>query len=701
MPTFLPYLGLVWLLLQVMSVVQPLFNLHPLLNPLVAIFLFASLPVVFYLSWYFNISLDGIESIKDIDAETPVRFGKGKWAVLILIMSGSGYLGYGYFGLLKTEIVESAQTVDKIKLAKSIAVLPFRDQSPQQDQTYIATGLTEELTNLLGKISELKVAATSSTLALAAKNLTPMDIGKRLRVDTVVTGSVRLAGKEIKIRTELLDTSDGTTLWTESFSREFKDIFAVEEEIARSIANLLQDRYLAKDQVSRDAKTASTDAYVMFLKGREQYRLQTTESIKQARQYFERALALDPEYVDAYVALADTVLLLHKGESQFGELETEIAVKLAEEALSKALVREKDNARAYAIQGKSYEIQFRFDDAISSYNKAIAINPSLALAYGWKFMSLRHVNQHADALQALQKAYELDPESSTTLYNLAHAFAIRGRFDESAVLIKKLFDDYPQSPFGHSASAFVEFLHGNLSKTLWHWQKAREMSPENHIFNGNFLNTLVTLRMGEQLDKATDDPFYDASIQIIQGQIDQLFKDMTFQLKAHPDDPWIKFEAGWYYLLFGKEEEGIEQLAALLNSFSEDELYYMPMCSPGIEIAWAMKQRNLLEPAKEIVDRCFSQAKSVSDNGLTDSSNDYLLARINAIRDNQSEAVEHLQEAFDNGYREWWAERDPLLENVREMPEIQQLFSKITKSLEQQRHQAEALFSAAESQQAD
>ncbi|GAA0859885.1 tetratricopeptide repeat protein [Aliiglaciecola litoralis] len=698
LPTIVPYIGLIWLLLQVVSVIQPMLNWSPLVSTFTAITLFAGFPVVLYLSWYFNFTLQGLEPIGDADSGAISEFGAFKWLILLVITFGSGSLGYLYFGEVKQQIVKREEGISQVISANSIAVLPFRDQSPDQDQAYITEGLTEELTALLGKSSSMKVAAASSTFALVEQNLTPMDIGRRLNVDTLVTGSLRVTGNKLKIRTELIESASGMTLWTQTFSREFEDIFAVEEEISRSIVNLLEDRYIEVGQVTNDAKTASTDAYVMYLKGREQYRKQTTESIKQARKYFEQAIALDPEYVTAFVALADTILLLEKGQSRFGILDTDIAISLADQQLSKALIREQNDARAYAIQGKLFELRQDFDAAISSLDKAISINPSLAVAYMWKFLIQKKVNQHSAALASISKAYELDPASISTIYNYGMELTFRGRFDEAKQVFDNLLTSYPQSPYGHAGLATYSFMRGELADTLIHWQHAMHLSPQNSAYESHYLNTLVTLRMAEQLDQDTDDPFYDASILIIENNIEQLFADLEFQIKAYPDDPWIKFELAWYKLLFAQPQRGIELLLQASNGFSEQDRFQMPMCSPAIEIAWALKQTDKEEESNAIIAKCKELSRLASENGLIDSFNDHLAARIAALEGDIDAVALHLNRAIEHGWREWWTQRDPILQGLPQTPEIQALFETIESDITKQRAKAKALLSRAATQ---
>lgn len=694
--TILPYIGFVWLILQVVSVIVPMLNLHPLVSTFFAILLFCGFPVVLYLAWHFDFTMQGLQPVPASEQGDLKPFGWGKWTVLMSILTGSILLGYVYFDEIRTDFVKQQEGVAIEKRATSIAVIPFRDQSPDVDQTYLAEGLAEELTALLGKISGLQVAASSSTFILSEKNFPAADIGRRLSVDSVLTGSVRLTGDRLRVRTELIDSVKGTVLWSESFSRAFTDVFSIESEIARSVVNLLEDRYLEHGEVTSEARTASTDAYVIYLKGRKEYRQQTTESMKKARKLFEQAITLDPEYAEAYVALADTILMLEKGNARFGVLDTEVAIELAERELEKAFVRDTSIARAYAIQGKAFELKQDFDRALSSYDKAIALNPSLALAHMWQFAVYRQSNRPKEALAAITKAYHLDSASSSTIYNLGIALTVRREFDKAQQLFNKLLKNFPGSPYAHVGLANSFFVQGELAKSIYHWKRATEISPDNASYQTSYYSTLATLGMTEQLQALTDDPFYNSTIMIWKKDYESLFADMAFQLKAYPDDPWIAFEAGWYHLLFGDETTGIDLLLKAHQNLSEKDMFSMPMCSPAIEFAWALKQKNKITAAHDLLSRCEEQMVIAKQSGLIDSFLDHLAARLTAVKSQPVAAEQALENAINNGWREWWTEQDPLLSGLERTEKLQQLFRFIDTELASEKAKAELLLASPE-----
>jgi TolB-like protein/predicted Zn-dependent protease len=687
--TFVPYLGLVWLILQVVSVVAPIFNLSPLFSTLVAVVLFAGLPIVLYLSWYFDLTMEGLVAVPDADSDETSSFGIIRWTVLLLITFGSGLLAYRYFSTVQIEFAKANDGIQQTFIADSIAVLPFEDASSDQDQGYLGQGLAEEITSLLGRTSGLKVAASSSTAILAERGLDPVTIARRLDVLTILSGSVRVTGDQLKIRVELVNAADARVLWSEIYARKFSDIFSVESEIARSTVNMLQDTYIQTGSLTNTATTKSTDAYVMYLKGREQYRLQTTESIKQARQYFEQAIALDPEYAEAYVGLADSIVLLSKGLYTFGSFEPEIAAQMANASLSKALVRDQSIARAYAIQGKVFELQQQSDRALSAYDKAISLNPNMAIAYMWRFNELQRQNRYDEAFESLKIAAKLDPISIATQYNLGYEYFRRADYPQARLQFEQLTKDFPKSPMGYKGLAGVAYNQGQLANSLQYWHKALSISPEDINFQQQYLSVLLQLKMVEPAKNLTDDESYQATFLLLSGQYDKLFKLMDFQVAANPDDAWVQFEAAWYQMLVGDHQRGIDLLLKAYPHFSEQELFAMPYCSPGIEIAWALQQSQQLELANAIINQCTKQVESASLDEVN-SIYVYLQARLAALKGNNASALSLLDVAIEAGWLEWWTSKDPILSSIHNTADAQALFQHIDDTLNQQSQAATA-----------
>nr|WP_136251099.1 tetratricopeptide repeat protein [Ningiella ruwaisensis] len=687
----LAYLGLAWLLLQVVGLVTGFLNLHPLVGPATLLIFVCGFPIACYLSWHFDFTMDGIKRTPGIDEEFNPRiepFGPKNWIGLSAIFVISAFIGIQYFESISDQQRASSEGLSTIKTSDSLAVLPFSDQSPEKDQGYLAVGLAEEITSLLGSADGFKVSASRSGQILTERGLTPVDIGKRLEVDTVLTGSVRASGNRIRVRVELLDTENGRTLWSESFLRELKDVFELESEISRAVVNLLQDRYLEAGELKSLSSTESVDAYVMYLKGREAYRKQSTESMKQARKYFEQAIALDPEYAAAYVGLADTIALLSEGAATFGILKSEIASTLAERNLEKAIVREPEIAQIYAVMGLVKYLRKEYEDSFEAFDKALEINPSLAIAYMWKSASFIALQRYDEAIEEQIKARELDPLFITNTYNLGVQLLWQGKVDEAKQVFINLKEDHPDSSFPFQGLADVYFREGKFAASIKELLFAIERSPENTELEYRLNSSLLNLGLVDILKSQTSDPIYDSTMLIFEERFDELFNKMEFELEANPDDYWIAFESGWYHAMFGKKETAIYQISHNYEQLEDFDKYTMPFCSPAIEVAWTDKITENLQRFESTLTKC----SKLLQNELSWSFTFYTTARLHALKGDSSQALVFLQKSVDAGWREWWTKYDPLLEGINNDAEYKALIRFIDEDLARQAKEVRQLF---------
>lgn len=695
------YFGLAWLLLQVVDVISGLIPLPPLLAPAVLLVLICGLPLIAYLSWHFDISLDGIKRHRRLGSDEALAakpFGLVDWAGLVLIAVLSVFGGVQVFDTIRDEQLAAEEGQATIAEADAIAVLPFIDLSTEKDQSYLAVGVAEEIASLLGSVDSFKVAASRSSQILSERGLTPVDIGKRLEVDAVLTGSVRASGNRLRVRVELLDVTDGRTLWTESFLRELKDIFSIESEISRAVVNLLQDEYLQSGAFADLSTTSSTDAYVMYLKGREAYRKQTTEAMREARGLFEQTLALDPEYARAYVALADTLAALSEGADGFGVLKPDIAATLAEGNLNKAIVRQPELAEIYAVLGVVNQLRRNLDDSLSNFDKAIELNPSLAIAYMWKSLSLNELQRFDEAIEALEKAVELDPLFLTSNYNLGVLLSWRGRAPEAEVLLRQIQTDHPESHFPFTALADIYYGRGDFVGAIRELLIATELSPDNEELVFRLVSTVLQLQLAAPLKHRAEDPRwskavdnYYSTILIAEENFEELFARLEFEVAAQPGDYWTAFEAGWYHSMFGDKEKAIELLLKNSDTLGDVDKFAMPYCSPAIELAWAHQQAGNAAEAENLLSRCTLLLQEQRAASLNAFELDYLEARINALSGQTQEAVAALTAAVDKGWREWWTDADPLLTSLSELEDYKLSISVIRGDLEQQKIAAERL----------
>jgi TolB-like protein/Tfp pilus assembly protein PilF len=304
----------------------------------------------------------------------------------------------------------------------SIAVLPFADLSPDKDQEYFCDGMAEEIIDALSKIGGVRVVARTSSFAFRGKQQDIREIGKKLNVVAVLEGSVRKDGNRLRVTAQLNSVADGYHLWSETYERELKDVFAVQDEISRAIVNTLQLK-LANPSREANASRENIQAYELYLQGRYHWRRWRTEGAEQAINYFEAAIQKDPKYAAAYAGLAESYCWL----GFFGALPPNEAMPKARQAAQKALALDDSLAEAHtALAYVKTLYEFDWSTAEREFKRAIQLNPGDADAhFGYGITYLAPQGRTDGSLKEMQVALGLDPLSpiETTYLGLAYQFA--------------------------------------------------------------------------------------------------------------------------------------------------------------------------------------------------------------------------------------------------------------------------------------
>lgn len=334
----------------------------------------------------------------------------------------------------------------------SIAVLPFVNRSANADDEYFSDGLADELLNLLAKIAGLRVAARTSAFYFKGKHATIAEVGKALNVATVLEGSVRKAGQRVRISVQLINVADGYQLWSETYDRTLEDIFAVQDEVARAVASALSGTLqLVPGGPMADRGTKDGDAYDAFLEGRFYWAKRTESDSKRAVEFFERAIAIDPEFADAWAGLADC----HVTRSFYSLVPTSESLPKACEASRRALSLRPELGAAHATLGYASMIGLQWRDAEAEYRRAIALHPDDATARIWYADLLMMTGRMNAALREIRRALELDPLSTRVWTELGQWHWFEGRLDEAMGAFQKALELSPTMPLALELAARV------------------------------------------------------------------------------------------------------------------------------------------------------------------------------------------------------------------------------------------------------
>ncbi|HEX9120864.1 MAG TPA: protein kinase [Terriglobales bacterium] len=390
----------------------------------------------------------------------PSRRPGARWKVLVSVGVLVAVLAVVAAMWLARRRSTPAGTTDE---TPSIAVLPFVNMSSDKEQEYFSDGLAEELLNDLAKIQELRVVARTSSFQFKGKNEDLRTVGKKLNVGAILEGSVRKEGKKVRITAQLIKAADGFHLWSETYDRELNDIFAVQEDIARSVAGSLKVALLGGKTATPSARGTNAEAYNAYLQGRYFFERFSKENLEKAIRYYEQAIKLDPSNALAWVGLANA----RGSQADGGYLPVEESYRKAREAAERALALDANLAEAHAAMGwikMSYDWDWAGADA--SYQRALALEPGNATVVRGAAVLAFILGRLEEAMALDRRAVELDPLSVPTHSNLGlHAY-YAGRLEEAIAAYKRALELNPEFPFTHAGLGQVYLAQAHPQEAL-------------------------------------------------------------------------------------------------------------------------------------------------------------------------------------------------------------------------------------------
>lgn len=391
--------------------------------------------------------------------------------------------------LVELEELEREVAAGASRRTPSMAVLPFLDMSPQKDQGYFCEGISEELINALGRIEHLRLASRTSSFQFQGEAADVREIGRRLGVSTVLEGSVRKAGDRIRVTAQLVNAADGYRVWSDRYDRETRDIFAIQEEIAESIVEALELTLNPRERRAlRQVSTRDIEAYEYYLRGRRFFYRLSRRGFQFARQLYERAIALDPNYALAHVGLADCCAFL----SQYSE-RMRPNLERADEASRRALELDPELAEAHASRGLVLSLEGRHSEAEAAFDTALRLDPKLYEAYYFYARTCQARWDYAGAARLYEKAAEVRPEAYEAQRLLLKALAGMGaptsRVEAAAREALRRVEDHlelnPDNARAYSFGAPCLLLLGERERAFEWSRKAEELEPDEPIIHYN------------------------------------------------------------------------------------------------------------------------------------------------------------------------------------------------------------------------
>ena len=440
---FIWYAGVAMVLIGLASDVAGPFNLPDGTLRLVIILIIIGFPLAMILSWFFDLSPEGLQRTSSLENEQVVK--KGSRAAI----HDASYVG-------------------------SIAVLPFQDMSPDKDQEYFCDGIAEEIINALTQVEKLKVIARTSAFAFKGKQMDIREIGNILNVANVLEGSIRKDRNNLRITAQLIRVEDGSHLWSEAYNRELQDIFSIQEEISMTIVEKLKVKLgKEKKEVMLKRHTENHEAYQLYLKGFYYWQKMTPEGNRQAQEYYRKALEADPGYALVYSILGSNFMFA----GLLGFIPPEVAVQNGREFSKKALEIDNSISVAYSTQGAiSMLYDWDLEAAEEGFYRSVQLNPNSAWDRFFYSMFLRSAHRYEEAIADSAFVLEKDPFNIYICTEIGVTYLMAGRIDEAIERQQLTINIYPEGFLAHLHLGEALEVKGQLDLAIEAYEKASKLS---------------------------------------------------------------------------------------------------------------------------------------------------------------------------------------------------------------------------------
>ena len=488
------------------------------------------------------------------------------WVATAVVALVAGYFIYDQY--IRTDpVAEEGWT-------NSVAVLIFRNLSSDPEQDYFCEGMTDEIIGRLSTIKNLKVTSMQSMLRFKGTDLDLKKIGQELGVENILEGSIQREGDSIRVRVQLVRVEDDAHIWTDRYVREVKSVFAVQDDISRAIANVLEI------ELSSEAATAlvkrgtdNIEAYNAYIRGRHFWRKRSKEGMETAIKHFENAVALDPNYAAAYSGLSDGWHIL----AGYGYIARLIGYSKADTASLRALKLDENLAEAHASRGLVLRDQSKFNEAEKHFLRAIELNPGYSWSHNWYRGLLRGMGRNEEASAQLHIAHRLDPLSPRILLNLARESRRSGNLEKAKVYMESALEIEPSFALAYED---LSFAYLDDKDTVMALETANRMIQQIPDDWRSYTNKGWVLRQLGRLDQAQE--AYEKAIEVApnifwpyyrmadfywlgtsKSQVALKYAERAIALDSLQADPRILYSNILRSL--GRHEEAVEQTKKVID----------------------------------------------------------------------------------------------------------------------------------------
>lgn len=640
-----------WVLVQVIDVISPIFEIPEWAPKLVFIVLAIGLVPALVFAWAFEMTPEGIKKESDVDRSGSITSQTGRKLSYVT----TGFLVVAVALLLIDRqlrpvvtvepevVVETAEIAEETQNDNSIAVLPFVNMSSDEEQEFFSDGITEEILNALASVQELKVAGRTSSFAFKGQNDDLRRIGDALGVENILEGSVRKSGATVRITAQLVQVDTGFHLWSETYDRELTDVFAIQDEIANEILQQLRSKLLAGDVVVAEAKRTSPEVYELYLQAKQRIYTRIGPEIELAVDELDQAIQLDQEYAPTFAQRGIATMLL--SDQQYGSIPDDEANRRAKRYIDQALKLDPELAEGWAGLGLYYGGGGPDNDAsIDALVKALSINPNLIDASNWLQISLTDAGDMVGAMKILEEIAERDPLYRPAFSNAIMMFNNFGRQDEAEDLVRRIAAFDADNPDLLLANAINLLYSGRNGEGLKVMEQRRELGDMSGV--GRLFLSIGLVNTG-QFERATAEgsPFFRPDALYSVGRSEEAFDLAREHARAG-------YPGSLFYLLIKENrdqelvnylEERWPSLSAFASEHPGDNAGYDLMVS----VALAYSRTGNTERFDEAMRFVDQHDSSLARQGIDNAFFSFSLAIYHALNDDIDVAFEHLRSAAD------------------------------------------------------
>jgi len=673
-----------WLIMQVAGVLIDLAKLPDWIGTTILWLLAVGFPIALIVSWFYELTPEGINLEKDVEAAESITHVTGRridFIVISLLCAGLILFAYDKWWIGPPP-------------EKSIAVLAFENMSGDPEQEYFSDGISEELLNLLAQIPELTVISRSSSFSFKGKDIAIPVVAEQLNVAHVLEGSVRKEGNHVRINAQLINAHTDEHLWSQTFDRELTttNLFAIQADIAQKVAHSLQAT-LAPEEKTRVSSppTDNFEAYETLLRGHIVLQEGTVESMYKAMEFYQQALELNPGFAEAYLAMAGAYGVAVESR---GGADT-VARKKTEEYSLKALQLDESLGLAYAHLASAKREVGQYEEAEKLYRQGMKYEPGNARILHGLGLTLRLQGRALESVPYYDRAARLDPLSP--IINESRGSLLRdiGRFEDAEKQYRNTLLINPEFANTHWGLGTLYWSMGQPGRATEWFENAVRLTPYGDVFQSWLALMYLELGEDEQAQVVIED-----ALNIVQVDNDAMLMNELLRIYRGQDTSGLpdgrRYMARYWYgsvldlpvraLLQGDFEQAIEEYEkALPNLMGRQPEIDGSNYRATIYVAFALKQRGETRRASELLDQAEAFLQNIQRLGIhgfwvSD-------AQIQAIRGNHTASLVLLRKAADEGWRNLWRFyllHDPVLEPLRADPGLQELVSRIEEDMADQ-----------------